>query len=393
MKREWLYKAIAFVYSSEQPASTFTLHSWSSTIHPPSFFLACLSLLEKMQLKTVFSAAVFGGAIFAAAHPGHHEGRPSPEVQAFKGDVHQGLQKCSTLFEQNGLQARAEARRKSVVDMHRRQLMARDTNAVLSKSHNMTGSVSPSMSVDKIFKNSDERVCLIGPSPEGETGPYWIPGERIRSQLREGQPGVPVIVEQQYIDVETCEPVVDLYTEIWGCNATGVYSGLVVEGNGNAADLSNRQRTFLRGVQKTDKDGVVTFDTLFPGHYDSRATHYHNIAHFNATLFPNNTITGGTIPHIGQVFWDQEIINTVESTFPYNTNDIPIMPNAKDRVVGVETENSEADPMLNYAYLGDRVADGIFAWITVAVNVSAVHYPYYTNVNTAQRRSCGRENF
>ena len=149
----------------------------------------------------------------------------------------------------------------------------------------------------------------------------------------------------------------------------------------------------LARLQKTDKDGVVTFDTLFPGHYDSLATHYHNIAHFNATLFPNNTITGGTIPRIGQIFWDQEIINTVESTFPYNTNDIPIMPNAKDRVVGVETENSEADPMLNYAYLGDRVADGIFAWITVAVNVSAVHYPYYTNVNTAQRRSCGRENF
>ena len=94
------------------------------------------------------------------------------------------------------------------------------------------------------------RVCLVGPSPEGETGPYWIPGERIRSQLREGEPGVPVIVEQQYIDVETCEPVVDLYTEIWGCNATGVYSGLVVEGNGNAADLSNRQRTFLRGCRK-----------------------------------------------------------------------------------------------------------------------------------------------
>ena len=52
-------------------------------------------------------------------------------------------------------------------------------------------------------------------------------------------------------------------------------------------------------------------------------------------------------------------------------------------MVGLETENSEADPMLNYAYLGDRVEDGIFAWITVAVNVSAVHYPYYTNVNTA----------
>jgi hypothetical protein len=35
---------------------------------------------------------------------------------------------------------------------------------------------------------------------------------------------------------------------IWGCNATGVYSGLVADGNGNSADVSNRNRTFLRAL-------------------------------------------------------------------------------------------------------------------------------------------------
>jgi hypothetical protein len=49
-------------------------------------------------------------------------------------------------------------------------------------------------------------------------------------------------------------------------------------------------------------------------------------------------------------------------------------------VVNVETENSDPDPMLNYAYLGDDIGDGLFAWIAVAVSLSAVHYPYYTNV-------------
>lgn len=239
--------------------------------------------------------------------------------------------------------------------------------------------MSPSMSEKEIF-NSPEKVCLLGPSPEGETGPYWLPGERVRSHIREGQAGVPVVIQQQYIDVETCKPVPDLYAEIWGCNATGVYSGLVADGNGNSADQSNHNRTFLRGIQKTDSDGVVMFDTLFPGHYDSRTTHYHNIAHFHAKRLANNTIAGGKVSHIGQIFWDQDIISAVESTYPYNTNSIPITPNAEDRVVNVETENSEADPMLNYAYLGDSVEDGLFAWITVAVNLSAVHYPYYTNV-------------
>ncbi|KAJ5485921.1 hypothetical protein N7530_000221 [Penicillium desertorum] len=310
-----------------------------------------------MHMKSALNLAILGCALLASAHPGHHEPLDSSDVQLYKRNVQAGLQKCSTEFQKNGLQARAEARRKAMVDLHRRHLRVRDTDAVLNKSHQATRPMSPSMSEKEIF-NSPEKVCLLGPSPEGETGPYWLPGERVRSHIREGQPGVPVVIEQQYIDVETCKPA------------------------GNSADLSNRNRTFLRGIQKTDSDGVVTFDTLFPGHYDSRTTHYHNIAHFDAKRLPNNTIAGGRVSHVAQIFWDQDIINAVESTYPYNTNNIPITPNAEDRVVGQETQNTEADPMLNYAYLGDRDEDGLFAWITVAVNLSVVHYPYYTNVYT-----------
>ncbi|CRL27286.1 Intradiol ring-cleavage dioxygenase, core [Penicillium camemberti] len=332
-----------------------------------------------MHMKSALKLAILGCALLSSAHPGHHEPLDGPDVQLYKRNVQSGLQKCSTEYQNNGLQARVESRRKAMIALHRRHLRIRDTDTVLNKSHQATHSMSPSMSEKEIF-NSPEKVCLLGPSPEGETGPYWLPGERVRSHIREGQAGVPVVIQQQYIDVETCKPVPDLYAEIWGCNATGVYSGLVADGNGNSADQSNHNRTFLRGIQKTDSDGVVMFDTLFPGHYDSRTTHYHNIAHFHAKRLANNTIAGGKVSHIGQIFWDQDIISAVESTYPYNTNSIPITPNAEDRVVNVETENSEADPMLNYAYLGDSVEDGLFAWITVAVNLSAVHYPYYTNV-------------
>ncbi|KAL4865271.1 hypothetical protein BDV12DRAFT_211164 [Aspergillus spectabilis] len=336
-----------------------------------------------MQPKKAFLLTVLGGAILALAHPGHVEKRDPAPVRQYKRDLSHGLAKCADHLEANELQARSELRRKAMVELHRRQLNTRGTDAVLNTSHHAAGPVSPFMTPDEIFKDASKKACLLGPNSEGEIGPYWIPGERVRSQTREGQPRVPVILEQQYIDVETCKPVPHLYAELWGCNATGVYSGLVADGNGDSSDLTNRDRTFLRGVQQTDEDGIVHFDTLFLGHYDGRTTHYHNIAHFGARRLPNDTITGGTVGHIAQIFWDQDLINKVESTFPYNTNNIPITLNSVDRVVAQETEYSESDPMLNYAFLGDSIEDGVFGWITVAVNLSAVHYPYYTNVFTA----------
>ena len=337
-----------------------------------------------MQLFNAIHFTVLGSAILALAHPGHHEKRDPAPVRAYKRDVRHGLANCANQLEASGIQARSEARRKAAVQLHRRQLVARDIDAVLSKSHQAAHPVSPSTPPDELFNDTTQKACILGPTAEGETGPYWIPGERVRSEIREGQPGVPVLLEQQYIDVETCKPVPRLYAELWGCNATGVYSGLVADGNGDSNDLGNRNRTFLRGIQETDADGVVTFDTLFPGHYDGRTTHYHNIAHFGARhLSNNNTIAGGTVGHVAQIFFDQDLIDQVESTYPYNTNDIPITPNSVDRVIGQETESSGSDPMLNYAFLGDHIEDGLFAWITVAVNLSAVHYPYYTNVYTA----------
>ncbi|KAL4971153.1 Intradiol ring-cleavage dioxygenase [Aspergillus desertorum] len=338
-----------------------------------------------MQLhKTLTLTFAASSALLSLAHPGHHEELDSPALKAYKRNLSHGIKTCATHLEANGLQARAEHRRRNLINLHRRALQVRDTDTVLSTSHlGRDSTVSPFDPPAEIFRDTSKKACLLGPAAEGETGPYWIPGERVRSSIRENQPGIPVILEQQYIDVETCRPVSNLYAELWGCNATGVYSGLVAEGNGNAADISNRNTTFLRGVQKTDTEGIVRFETLFPGHYDGRTTHYHNIAHFGAQRLPNNTITGGVVGHVAQIFWDQDIINTVEGTYPYNTNEISITPNAVDRVVAQETEYSDSDPMVNYVYLGDTVEDGIFAWITVAVNLSAVHYPYYTNVWTA----------
>ncbi|KAJ5083513.1 hypothetical protein N7456_012940 [Penicillium angulare] len=328
-----------------------------------------MQLLQFLALATAVSPLV-------SAHPGHHEEDASPELKSYKSHVRRSAESCSFHWEQSGQKARAIARRQATIDMHRRRLSKKDTSKVLNTSH-YESNIDLNSPFEEIW--SADSIPL---NPEGESGPYWVVGERLRSNILESQPGVPVIIEEQYIDIETCEPITDMFAEIWGCNATGVYSGLVADGNGNTADTANHDTTFLRGIQRTDEDGVVTFLTLFPGHYDGRTTHHHVVAHLNTTLLPNNTLAGGYTPHIGQFFYDQDLIEKVESTYPYNTNKIPQTHNSVDRVFSQETEDSTSDPVLHYAYLGDKIEDGIFAWVQVAINTTAQHYPYYTNVLT-----------
>lgn len=103
-------------------------------------------------------------------------------------------------------------------------------------------------------------------------------GEYVRENVIEDQEGVDTILDYQVIDVDTCEPVPDVYLEMWHCNATGVYSGIVAGGNGDQADEANYDTTFLRGIQQTDEDGVAQFETIFPGHYLSRTNHVSTIS-------------------------------------------------------------------------------------------------------------------
>lgn len=56
----------------------------------------------------------------------------------------------------------------------------------------------------------------------------------------------------------------------------GIYVGVQgYPGMGDPDDPSILMGTTLRGLQPTDTDGIATFDTLMPGHYDGRATHIH----------------------------------------------------------------------------------------------------------------------
>ena len=93
-----------------------------------------------------------------------------------------------------------------------------------------------------------------------------------RVDVSDGWDGLPVHMVLRVVDTQ-CNPVPDAIVEIWHTNHTGGYSGQIVQMcNNNQADL-NKQ--FFRGYQRTDAQGIVHFDTCFPGWYNGRANHVH----------------------------------------------------------------------------------------------------------------------
>ncbi|BEJ13002.1 hypothetical protein CspHIS471_0301760 [Cutaneotrichosporon sp. HIS471] len=299
------------------------------------------------------------------AHPGHDHAHEAAERAASLASMgRRSLSHCAPQLAARGMESRNAARRAA---LHRS--LKRDAATVLGTSHksNQTG-ITTDSSASTLFGGSN--ACILG--PDTTQGPYYVTGEYFRSNITDGQAGVPLTVDIQIIDTNTCKPLPNVALDFWHCNSTGVYSGVVSQGNGNNADKANINATFHRGIQATDAEGVVTFHTTVPGHYTGRATHIHLLAHTEGswTLLPNNTITGGnTTSHVGQLFLDQDLISQVEAASPYSTNTQSVTQNSADMILSQEATN--IDPFLEYVLLGNTIEEGVFAWIAMGINASA----------------------
>lgn len=120
----------------------------------------------------------------------------------------------------------------------------------------------------------------------------------------------------------------------------------------------------------TNSHGVASFNTILPGHYQGRATHIHMITLQNGTLESNKTYQGGTITHVGQIFFDESLKDAAEATSPYNTNTQAVTTNDEDMWAPSQA-SAEYDPIPDYAYLGNDITDGLLMWISVGIDTSA----------------------
>ncbi|KAI1848314.1 hypothetical protein JX265_013816 [Neoarthrinium moseri] len=304
-------------------------------------------------------SAVAALVALTAAHPGHDLIAEIAERAIFKqASRRNDLSHCSSQLKARGIEQRNLARRSQAVQGLRKRSLESD----LASDHNTTTlGYTKSTAGSTIFASNSS--CVL--TPEVTDGPYYVTGEYVRKNIVEYQAGVPITFDYQVLDVDTCEPVPDVYVEIWHCNATGVYSGVDSPQGGLDA-------TWLRGIQLTDNEGVAQFDSIFPGHYTGRATHIHVLVHQNATIYRNGTLGHDALAtHVGQAFFDQTLISAVESASPYTLNEQALTENSADDILASEAATEGVDPIMQYTLLGNDVSEGIFAWLSFSVNVTA----------------------
>ena len=152
--------------------------------------------------------------------------------------------------------------------------------------------------------------CVL--TPEQTEGPYYIPKEKVRRNITEGRPGTPLTLRLQVVNASTCKPIKGAAVDVWHADAAGIYSGFG-QGAGN--------RTFMRGIQRTNAKGIATFRTVYPGWYMGRTVHIHVKVHL-----------GGRVVHTGQLYFPDALTDVVYKQAPYSSRPGRDTRNATDSV-------------------------------------------------------------
>jgi protocatechuate 3,4-dioxygenase beta subunit len=153
--------------------------------------------------------------------------------------------------------------------------------------------------------------CVL--TPEMTEGPYYVPGDKVRRNVTEGRPGTPLTLRLTVLNVSSCKPIKGAAVDIWHCDAGGLYS--------EEAQLGTGSQTFMRGIQRTDKDGLALFRTIYPGWYQGRTVHIHVKVYL-----------GGRTVHTGQLFFPDTLTDTVYRRSPYSSRGARTTRNASDSI-------------------------------------------------------------
>ncbi|WP_105970305.1 intradiol ring-cleavage dioxygenase [Streptomyces geranii] len=155
-------------------------------------------------------------------------------------------------------------------------------------------------------------------------GPYYLDNALVRKDITEGKAGVPLTLRITVQDTtESCGPVAGAAVEIWHCDAWGYYSGYTTANPGGSAPAESEDgstandNTYLRGYQIANANGVVKFETIFPGWYTPRTCHIHVKVHTGGAK-EDGTYEGGKVNYTGQFFFPDDAAEAIFALEPYS---------------------------------------------------------------------------
>jgi protocatechuate 3,4-dioxygenase beta subunit len=189
----------------------------------------------------------------------------------------------------------------------------------------------------------DASTCTV--TPELSEGPYYFDVDSIRSDITEDREGTPLRLGLRVLDAESCDPIRNAVVDVWHCDATGLYSGFESASTGGPGGGQTDEKTYLRGAQATNADGIAEFKTVYPGWYRGRTVHIHVKVHLN-----KQTVL------ISQLFFDEELTEDVYAEEPYKSDSGRDTFNQNDSIYRDEL-----------VMTGSREDDGVLALLTFNV--------------------------
>ena len=239
---------------------------------------------------------------------------------------------------------------------------------------------------DGVPVSASEAAAACALSTESIEGPYYLHYELVRRNVVEDRKGVPLNLRLRVIDSSTCRPIRVAGVEIWHCDALGVYSGYTAIGSGGgpattpSIDPSSLPTgsihaeptddlTYLRGLQFSDRNGFVVFDTIVPGWYSGRAIHIHTKVHTEGRATPAG-YQGGHTAHTAQFYFDEKFTARLAAVNPYAVNAVPRVTLDTDILYD---RSGSTGGLLSLRYDARHITRGVQASLTISVDPSATN--------------------
>lgn len=189
------------------------------------------------------------------------------------------------------------------------------------------------------FTTAPTACALVATTTQG---PCTTATDIVREDISEGWTGLPVRLALRVVD-QSCQPIANATVKIWHTNIAGSYSGQTPNNNMCLADQGYSSMDFFRGVQTTDADGKVYFDTCFPGWYSGRAIHIH----FQVQV-------GNTSTRVSQLFFPEALTQQIFAAHPeYTEYGQPNTTFANDNIMAGIPTSSRADLIFDVARMTD----------------------------------------